>query len=189
MGLPSRQRPAVGAMRGAVRPRARRWGSVDMDVMTYGITRLRLVVYPPGIAAGARRRVRAWRAWPVAGLVVVLAAVLAACSAGGAPGVVVPAGCLVYGAGFVVLGAVAAPQRRLLRQVWAEDPGERATLDDLVCVARVQLLGDLLLAADEGLADGSLSREDYERVWASVYDEVGGLLAGDAIGTVPSTRA
>lgn len=179
---PGRVRLSAGlrAAGGAARRLAggRPWGRVDVDVLPYGVTRYRLVVYPPGITPGARLRVRAWRAWPLAGAVV--AATVALATAGVlAPALAVAAGVSTCLAGFVVLGVTTLPERRLVRQVWAADPGDLAALDDVLGEARVRLLADLLCAADEALAAGELTPAEHLAVWSCVYREVGGLLRLD----------
>jgi hypothetical protein len=156
--------------------RSRRWGRVDADAMPYGITRYRLVVFPPGITPGARLRVRAWRAWPVVGAVVSVVAAIAASSQVGYA-LAVATGCLTYLGGLAALGASALPERRAVRQVWAEDPGETAGMDDVLGAARVRLLAELLCAADEAQAVGELSDDEYRDVWGCVYGQVGDLLA------------
>lgn len=184
--LPAGLRSVAGAARGVTAPR--RWGRVDADALPYGITRYRLVVYPPGIGAGARLRVRAWRAWPVTGAMVSVGVALAA-SVVVDPLLAAVTGCLAYLGGFLALGASALPERRAVRQVWAEDPGESAALDDVVGVARVRLLGELLCAADDALADGELCEPEFQGVWRCVYDQVGGLLAPDPDRVDPVGRA
>jgi hypothetical protein len=139
-----------------------------------------LVVYPPDISAGARLRVRAWRAWPAAGVLVSAGIALVAASLVGAA-LGISTAVLVYLGGFVVLAVAAFPERRLVRQVWAEDPGEAAALDDVLGEARVRLLGELLCAADDARADGELSGGEYRDLWRCVYDEVGALLALDPV--------
>ena len=48
----------------------RPWGSIDIRPDRFGVTRYRLVVYPPGISESERRRVRAARGWPLWGALV-----------------------------------------------------------------------------------------------------------------------
>jgi len=147
-----------------------------VDGLPYGVTRYRLVVFPPGITPGARVRVRAWRAWPVVGAVVATTAALAA-SWLVSPVLAVATGGLAYLAGFAALGRAALPERRAVRQIWAEDPGEAADLDDLLGPAHVRVLAELMCAADEAVADGELTGPEYRDVWRCVYDEVSALLA------------
>ncbi|MCV7419408.1 hypothetical protein H7K45_02540 [Mycobacterium yunnanensis] len=44
------------------------WGSLEVSPTRYGVTRYRLVVFPPGISADDRARLRIWRAWPTWGM-------------------------------------------------------------------------------------------------------------------------
>jgi hypothetical protein len=151
------------------------WGRVDADPLPYGVTRFRLVVYPPDVTAGARLLVRAWRSWPMAGAVASAAAGAAAVPLVGL-GPAAAACLLGYLGGLVVLGVASLPERRLVRQVWVEDPGECVALDEVLGPARVRLLAELLCAADEALAAGELSSVDHLGIWRFVYDEVGALL-------------
>jgi len=48
----------------------RPWGSLDIRPDRFGVTRYRLVVYPPGISQSERRRVRVARGWPLWGALV-----------------------------------------------------------------------------------------------------------------------
>src|SRR3954468_14803853 len=48
----------------------RLWGSLDIQPDRFGVTRYRLVVYPPGISESERRRVRVARGWPLWGALV-----------------------------------------------------------------------------------------------------------------------
>ncbi len=48
----------------------RRWGSIDIRPDRFGVTRYRLVVFPPGISDSERRRVRVARGWVLWGALV-----------------------------------------------------------------------------------------------------------------------
>jgi hypothetical protein len=43
----------------------RTWGSLDVSPSRYGVTRHRLVVFPPGISSDDRVLLRVWRTWPI----------------------------------------------------------------------------------------------------------------------------
>ena len=43
------------------------WGSFIVCLDRMGVTRYRLVIYPPGINEAERRRLRVWRGWPMWG--------------------------------------------------------------------------------------------------------------------------
>ena len=45
----------------------RTWGSLDVSPSRYGVTRHRLVVFPPGISPDERVLLRVWRTWPIWG--------------------------------------------------------------------------------------------------------------------------
>lgn len=46
----------------------RRWGSLSISATRHGVTRYRLVVFPPGLSTEQRRLLRVWRAWPTWGM-------------------------------------------------------------------------------------------------------------------------
>src|SRR6187551_1478872 len=48
----------------------RAWGSIEIRPDRFGVTRYRLVVFPPGIDDAERRRVRMARGWPLWGALV-----------------------------------------------------------------------------------------------------------------------
>ena len=48
----------------------RAWGSIEVRPDRFGVTRYRLVVFPPGISEPERRRVRVARGWPMWGALV-----------------------------------------------------------------------------------------------------------------------
>src|SRR3954470_24247307 len=48
----------------------RAWGSMEVRPDRFGVTRYRLVVFPPGISEAERRRVRVARGWPLWGALV-----------------------------------------------------------------------------------------------------------------------
>lgn len=48
----------------------RSWGSLHISATRYGVTRYRLVVFPPGLSTEQRRLLRVWRAWPTWGMAV-----------------------------------------------------------------------------------------------------------------------
>ena len=53
------------------------WGTVNIRAERFGITRYWLVVYPPGITVAERRRIRAWRGWPLWGAVLWVVSLIA----------------------------------------------------------------------------------------------------------------
>jgi hypothetical protein len=149
----------------------RPWGSIDIRPDRFGVTRYRLVVYPPGISEPERRRVRVARGWPLWGalLWVVCEMVLTNVTA---PWTAFAISTTVsLGAG-VVAAAKAGTARTRVRTLAAmvmaghHDPISGAARD------RLEDLAATLLEADERLAGGRLSVIQHEMVWWQVYDQM-----------------
>lgn len=133
--------------------------------------RYSLMVYRPGIEAHTRRRLRLLRIWPSLGAAAMFAVALLGSLLLPQPAPLVVAG-LGYLAGFAVLGWLTAGESRRVRRIWAPDLGDDATLAEVGACARLQCLGDMLVDADVGLAEGRLTALEYELVWSTVYTEL-----------------
>jgi hypothetical protein len=148
------------------------WGSVDVSPTRYGVTRYRLVVFPPGIDSVERRLLRSWRVWPTWGAtlwllsLIVLSAILP-------PGVGFAMSTVVYlGTGAVLFGRVGAlnSQVRILSVVRIggfSDPQTAAMYTEL------ETLADMLYIADALRDQGRLSATGHEAAWWQVYDRLG----------------
>jgi hypothetical protein len=149
----------------------RPWGSIDVRPDRFGVTRYRLVVYPPGINASERRRVRLARGWPLWGaLVWVICEVWL--NQALAPWAAVAISTAAYlGAGAVSV-AMAGPSSSQVRTIGAmvmaghRDPISVAARD------RLEALAARLLEADELLTSGRISAIQHEMVWWQVYDQM-----------------
>jgi hypothetical protein len=149
----------------------RPWGSLDVQPDRFGVTRYRLVVFPPGISDPERRRVRLARGWPLWGALVwvVCEAWLTQVTGHWT------AFCLSTSA-FVVIGvvtiAVAGTPRTQVKTLSAavcatlHNPGAEATRD------RLGKMASILIDADERLERGQISPTDHELMWWRVYDEI-----------------
>jgi hypothetical protein len=149
----------------------RRWGSIDIRPDRFGVTRYRLVVYPPGITETERRRVRVARGWPLWGAVVwiVFEMVLSHTIAPWAAFAVSTAAYISAGVAAV---ALAGPPRTRVRTMAAmviaghHDPVSVAIRDKLATLAVT------LMDADQRLARGEISPADHELTWWRVYDRM-----------------
>ena len=74
-----------------------------MSPTRYGVTRYRLVVFPPGISADDRMLLRVWRAWPTWGLATLLILEILLVPAIGAGAALGISAAVVLGAGAVVM--------------------------------------------------------------------------------------
>lgn len=150
----------------------RSWGFVDIRPDRFGVTRYRLVVYPPGIDESERRRIRAARGWPLWGVVVwIVCEVFLGQRVG--PWEALAISTAVYlGLGLVAV-AMAGQVRTQVRTITASvmvgytDPFSAAAAD------KVKSLATRLLEADGCLREGRLSPTEHEMIWWGVYDEIG----------------
>ncbi|MGX9787544.1 DUF6611 family protein [Mycobacterium sp. MMS18-G62] len=162
----------------------RPWGSIDIRPDRFGVTRYRLVVYPPGISESERRRVRVARGWPQWGALVWIVSeiVLSHTIAPWAAFAMSTAAFL--GSGLVAFAMAGTPRTRVrtmaaMVMVGFPDPVAGAARD------RLETLAATLMEADDRLAAGHISAIHHEMVWWQVYDE---MSPSDAPGMHPSGR-
>jgi hypothetical protein len=147
------------------------WGSFDVWPDRFGVTRYRLVVFPPGITESERRRVRVARGWPLWGaLAWVLCEIWLQHLTGPGPALAVSTAAYV-GLGLAAMAAAGEPRTRvraMAATVMAghHDPLSKAARDTLVKWA------SWLLEADERLSAGQISRTEHEAIWWHVYDQM-----------------
>jgi hypothetical protein len=147
----------------------RTWGSLEISASRYGVTRYRLVVFPPGIAGDERIALRLWRTFPVWGVAAWLLTEVTLISVVG-PGeafAFATGGCVAAGAVVMALAGHTRHRVRTLtvvRMVGVNDPLSGPRLDEL------RTLTERLTNADAGLAAGELTTVAHEaEVWR-VYD-------------------
>lgn len=155
----------------------RPWGSIDVRPDRFGVTRYRLVVYPPGMNQSERRRVRVARGWPLWGAAAWIVTQVYLSN------VLDPWQALAASVSFVLaLGviakALAGPLRGQVRTMTAAVMVGRPDLSSTAERDMIQRLGVRLIRADEGLADGALTATEHESIWWSVYDEMARQPAG-----------
>jgi hypothetical protein len=150
----------------------RPWGAIDFRPDRYGVTRYRLVVYPPGITEMERRRLRVWRGWPLWG-----AALWVACEIWLTPQIgpwpalaASTAAALAGGAVSSALAGDARTQVRVLAVVTMAGYDDPATL---ATCRRLRSLAMTLIHADQTRALGLISPTEHEALWWQVYDEIG----------------
>lgn len=147
------------------------WGSIDIRPDRFGVTRYRLVVYPPGISESERRWVRSARGWPLMGAVVwVICEILLSNLTG--PWTALALSTAAYvGPGLVAVARAGAPRTRV-RTIGAtvmaghRDPVSGAARD------RLEGLAAVLIEADDRLAARRISAIQHEMVWWQVYDQM-----------------
>src|SRR4051812_3212103 len=143
----------------------RRWGAMEVRPDRFGVTRYRLMVYPPGISESERRRVRVARGWPLWGALMWVVSEIFLNQMTGPWTTLAISTSLVVGLGTVAMIMVKTAFVAVL--AGHRDPVTMAERD------RLQNLAGVLMAADELLARGELSESAHELVWWRVYDRMG----------------
>lgn len=148
-----------------------RWGSIDVANGRYGVTRYRLVVYPPGLSREERITLRIWRSFPTWGQALWVTVEIA-CMAVLSPGLsfaISTSTTLIAGAVPMVLAGHTRGRVRTLtvtRAVGVVDP------EGLTQLHRLRELAGRLTDADARRADGAMSAVAHEaEVWR-VYEEL-----------------
>lgn len=149
----------------------RTWGSLEVSPTRYGVTRYRLVVYPPGISADDRMLLRAWRTWPAWGLATFLALEILLVPAIGPGAALGISTVVVLGAGAVVM-AMTGANRCCVRTLTAV---RQAGANDTVAAERFVEFYSLahgLADADRSLAEGEIGAPEHELLVWRVYDRM-----------------
>lgn len=149
----------------------RTWGSLAVSPTRYGVTRYRLVVFPPGLSADDRMLLRAWRGWPVWGMTALLALHVVLVPALGTKAALGIATIVFLGVG-AVLAAMTGTTRggvRTLSAVRMAGVGGTALADGFI---DLHSLADELADADRARADGEIDAVAYELIIWRVYDRM-----------------
>lgn len=149
----------------------RPWGSLEIRPDRFGVTRYRLVVYPPGISAPERRRVRVARGWQLWGALVWVTCEIFLTNMAAPWTAFAISTVTSLGSGLVAFTMAGEPRTRvrtLAAMVMAghHDPISGAARD------RLEELATTLLEADERRAAGHISTIQHEMVWWQVYDQM-----------------
>jgi hypothetical protein len=150
----------------------RRWGSIDIRPDRFGVTRYRLVVFPPGISDSERRWVRVARGWTLWGALVWIFCEISLSHTTGPMTALVTSTALYLGLG-VAATAMAGDPRRQVRTIGTM---AMAGHDDPVSSAvrhRLETLAGALMEADDLLARSQISATAHEMTWWRVYDQMG----------------
>jgi hypothetical protein len=149
----------------------RPWGSIDVRPDRFGVTRYRLVVYPPGISESERRRLRVARGWPLWGALVWVVCEISLSDVTGAWSALAISTAAYVGSGVVAVtmaGTARTRVRTMAAMVMAgyHDPASAATRE------RLENLAAALITADERLERGQISPANHEMVWWRVYEQM-----------------
>jgi hypothetical protein len=151
-----------------------RWGFARIQIDRFGVTRYRLVVYPPGISDTERRRLRMWRGSPVWGPALWLMSEIYLQQGFGAWDALAISSATVITL-IVVAMFMAGTTRTEVRMVSVVTiPGQ---IDAATIAARDKLkaLASMLYDADDRVDAERMSPLEHESLWWQVYD----LLAPD----------
>jgi len=160
------------------RPRWRRlldgghtWGSLQVSPTRYGITRYRLVVFPPGISADDRMLLRIWRAWPTWGMATFLILEILLVPALGAVAALWISATVFLGVGAVVMAMTAATRGGVRTMTAVRRAGVH---DPLAAEQFVEFYGlaHALIEADGRLTAGEIQPVEHELLVWRVYDRM-----------------
>ena len=146
------------------------WGSLAIQPDRFG-TRYFLIVYPPGITAGERRRIRIWRGWPIWGAVLwILAEITLARHLDPWYALAVSTGVLLAaGATAFVMAGEARSRVRAMGATLL--PRHYDPISEAAC-RRMNELAARLREADAQLRRGLIEPAQFEMTWWQVYDEI-----------------
>jgi hypothetical protein len=149
----------------------RTWGSLDVSPSRYGLTRHRLVVFPPSLSRDERRLLRLWRSWPIwATMTWLVLEMLLIPAIGSGSALAISTG-VSLGAGAVLMAMTSATRTR----VRTLSVMRMAGFDDKIAAERcteLYALAEVLAAADRKLTEGEFSTVDHEAVVWRVYDSM-----------------
>jgi hypothetical protein len=148
-----------------------RWGFVHIQIDRFGVTRYRLVVYPPGISDDERRRLRIWRGAPVWGAPLwFVAEVFLQQVTGPVSALAISTGTVTALVAFALVRADGMRTRvraiGVVTMAGLKDEGTVAARDDLLAKAM------MLTCADERVDEERMSPLDHEALWWQIYEQI-----------------
>ena len=136
-----------------------------------GVTRYLLVVYPPGISATERRRLRVWRGWPAWGALLWIAWCSFLSDLIGPRTALAMSAAVYVGTGVVafMLAGVVRTRVHAMRATVMSGYHEPRSRD---ACRKLQALAATLIEADQRRQLGVISPVEYEMTWWRVYDQM-----------------
>ncbi|TPG35808.1 DUF6611 family protein [Mycolicibacterium hodleri] len=147
------------------------WGSLAVSPTRYGVTRYRLVVFPPGMSADDRMLLRVWRSWPVWGMTLFLLLEILLVPAIGASSALATSTAVFLGTG-AALAAMTGATRGDVRTLSAV---RMAGVDGTALAegfAELCALVNDLAGADCERVDGEIDAVEHELLVWRVYDRM-----------------
>jgi uncharacterized protein DUF6611 len=148
-----------------------RWGSIEIRADRFGVTRFRLVVYPPGLTDADRRALRIWRGWPLWGALLWIACEMWLSHLTG-PWPALAASTLVSLSAGAVAAVLAGEVRTRVHTLVVTVLTGHYDSRTLAMRTRLQSLAGTLIDADACLDERAISPAEYELIWWRVYDQV-----------------
>ncbi len=155
------------------------WGSFTVYPARFGVTRYRLVVFPPGISAGRRRMLRLWRAWPLWGTALWLILQITGGVVGMSETALIGGSMLVIATGALTF-ALTDEARAQVRSMWAVSMAGYRHDDVDRGYSLLRALAQTLDRADMDLEEGRIAPAEHEARWWLVYDTVADAPSPDA---------
>ena len=153
-----------------------RWGFVRVQADRFGVTRYRLVVYPPGISDTERRRLRIWRGSPIWGAALwVVSEIFLQQWIGSWPALAMSTGTVLALA--VVALAKTGDTRTQVRAMTVVTMAGHTDAATVAARDTLLRLAMTLTYADERFGEEGVSPLDHEALWWSVYEQLGAKLA------------
>jgi hypothetical protein len=148
-----------------------RWGFARIQMDRFGVTRYRLVVYPPGISDAERRRLRIWRGAPIWGAALwVVSEIYLQQAMSPLPALAISTATVIVLVAIAL--AMAGSTRTMVRMVSVVTmPGH---IDAATIAARDKLLAlaSTLFDADERAGAEHMSPLEHEVLWWQVYEQL-----------------
>ncbi len=145
------------------------WGTFTVYPARFGMTRYRLVVFPPGISEGQRRILRLWRAWPMWGAALWVSLQIGGSLAGMPETALIGGTMLVIAAGAMTF-ALAGDPRWQVRSMWAVSMAGYSHDEVDEGYRTLKAMAHTLDRADLALEEGRISAVEHEARWWAVYD-------------------
>lgn len=163
------------------------WGAVDIRPQRWGSVVYRIVLYPPGISAEERRRVRVWRgfyAWGT-GWWLTATAILSGFTEPWFAVTVASVTTLLFGTG-AFLRAGSLRSRVRTADITVPLPSSDRAL--LALARQVQAIGTAMIRADRKLRQGHITAAEHEVIWHRAYEQMMPATAIPAAGRYGGVR-
>jgi Family of unknown function (DUF6611) len=148
-----------------------RWGFARIQMDRFGVTRYRLVVYPPGISDAERRRLRIWRGSPIWGTALWVVSEVYLQQAFRTWEALAISSTMVIS---LVVGALfmSGNTRTEVRMVGVVTIPGHVDAATIAARDKLEALAAMLYDADERVGAERMSPLEHEALWWQVYDQL-----------------